>query len=130
MSRPTLDELKTVYKQAAEQPADPKAERWYIISDGLAAVLTRLADYFHSDSRRWDGHPSDVLRLIAAEADPPKPEPDTKALKAAALEARDESDATMRHIRAMNAAMDAVLAALDGTMTYHGQPLRWERGKR
>jgi hypothetical protein len=47
------------------------------------------------------------LRSIAAEAD-------TQALKAAALTVRDEGEATMRSIKAMNAAMDIVLAALPG----------------
>jgi hypothetical protein len=125
MSRPTLSELEQVWRDAGG------SRYLFSVQRGLAAVLRRLAD-------ECVGLPCDIgpnslacwLRGIAAEADPPKPEPDTKTLKAAALEVRDESDATMRHIKAMNAAMDAVLEALDGTMTYHGQPLRWERGKR
>jgi hypothetical protein len=107
MSRPTLSELEQVWRDAGG------SRYLFSVQRGLAAVLRRLADDL-------DGHwgmsteAGCWLRLIAAEADPPKPEPDTQALKAAALTVRDESDATMRSIKAMNAAMDAVLAALPG----------------
>jgi hypothetical protein len=111
MSRPTLDNLVYIYDLSTIDPATGKLSRKH----GLAAVLRRLADvaYDRVDEGPGRGSTWAWLRAIAAEADPP-PEPDTKALKAAALEVRDESDATMRHIKAMNAAMDMVLTALDG----------------
>jgi hypothetical protein len=114
MIRPTLSELTDTFWQAAWPgaiaPTDGSggAADW---NRGLAAVLTRLAEWGEDEGYSWLPK---QYRAIASEADPQKTEPDTKALKAAALEVRDESDATMRHIKAMNAAMDAVIAALPG----------------
>jgi hypothetical protein len=108
MSRPTLDELDVVYRQAHMTCGHTTIEERRRAS--LAAVLKRVAD----EVEKWDtGHyAAKCLRAIAAEADPPAP--DTQALKAAALTVRDEGEATMRSIKAMNAAMDIVLAALPG----------------